>query len=141
LASFGNTGLHLHPRTVDVAEVTPDQADFRVVPHFSPDIHSVTPDRIVEGGCDDRLLESRSVRLIRPETGKIRAEELGHSKDRNGCPDIWRLANGDVAVIGTDLTDAYASRLPEGVPIGAHERLVVIPGSMLSAAKQDIPDV
>jgi hypothetical protein len=69
------------------------------------------------------------------------AEELGHSKDRNGCPDIWRLANGDVAVIGTDLTDAYASRLPEGVPIGAHERLVVIPGSMLSAAKQDIPDV
>lgn len=68
------------------------------------------------------------------------AKELGKSDDEDDCPDIWRLDNGDVAVIGTDLTEAYASRMPEGVPLAAHERLVVIPGVMLSEAKKDIPD-
>lgn len=38
------------------------------------------------------------------------------------------------------LTAVYASRLPTGVSIGPDERLVVIPGNMLSAAKVDIPD-
>ncbi|MFI7103739.1 hypothetical protein ACIBK8_30850 [Streptomyces sp. NPDC050161] len=60
--------------------------------------------------------------------------------DNKTCPDIWRLSNGDVAVIGQDLTDAYAARLPEGVALGAGERLVIIPGIMLSNAKKDIPD-
>jgi hypothetical protein len=69
------------------------------------------------------------------------AKELGHSKTKDDCPDIWRLDNGDVAVIGTDLTEAYASRMPDGVTLGAHERLVVLPGNMLSVAKGDIPDV
>ncbi|WP_328915657.1 MULTISPECIES: hypothetical protein [unclassified Streptomyces] len=68
------------------------------------------------------------------------AEELGNSKDKNQCPDIWQLDNGDIVVIGTDLTDVYRPRLPEGVGLAAGERLVVIPGNMLSAAKVDIPD-
>ncbi|KUL35567.1 hypothetical protein ADL22_27100 [Streptomyces sp. NRRL F-4489] len=68
------------------------------------------------------------------------AAELGHSQGRDECPDIWQLSNGDIAVIGRDLTDAYAPRLPDGVTLGAGERLVVIPGSMLSAAKPDIAD-
>lgn len=68
------------------------------------------------------------------------AAELGHSNDRDDCPDIWQLGNGDIAVIGRDLTAAYSSRLPEGVSLRGDERVVVLPGSMLSAAKEDIPD-
>jgi hypothetical protein len=68
------------------------------------------------------------------------AEELGNSKDGDDCPDIWELSNGDVAVIGRDRTEAYRSRLPEGVTLSPDERLVVLPGNMLAAAKGDIPD-
>ncbi|MET9346016.1 hypothetical protein [Streptomyces termitum] len=68
------------------------------------------------------------------------AAELGNSKDEDDCPDIWRLSNGDVAVIGRDLTDHYRSQLPDGVTLGADEKLVVLPGNMLSTAKADIPD-
>ncbi|MER7921014.1 MULTISPECIES: hypothetical protein [unclassified Streptomyces] len=68
------------------------------------------------------------------------AAELDNSKDEDECPDIWQLSNGDVAVIGRDLTDHYRSNLPGGVNLGPDERLVVIPGNMLSAAKADIPD-
>jgi hypothetical protein len=68
------------------------------------------------------------------------AAELGNSQGDDECPDIWQLDNGDVAVIGRDLTAGYASRLPDGVTLGSDERLVVIPGNMLSAAKPDIPD-
>lgn len=68
------------------------------------------------------------------------AAELGNSENEEKCPDIWQLNNGDIAVIGRDLTDHYDSRLPDGVSLGADERLIVIPGNMLSAAKADIPD-
>lgn len=68
------------------------------------------------------------------------AQELGNSKDKEDCPDIWQLDNGDIAVIGRDLTAAYSANLPAGVSVTTNERLVVIPGNMLSAAKEDIPD-
>jgi hypothetical protein len=68
------------------------------------------------------------------------AAELGATAGRDGCPDIWELDNGDVAVIGRDLTPAYLHRLPESVTIAADERVVIIPRSMLIAAKADIPD-
>ncbi|GAA3853698.1 hypothetical protein [Streptomyces sedi] len=68
------------------------------------------------------------------------AQETDDSDGRDACPDIWQLSNGDVAVIGRDLTGTYAARLPSGVSVAADERLVVIPGNMLSAAKSDIPD-
>ena len=68
------------------------------------------------------------------------AEEQGKSDAKKGCPDIWRLGNGDVAIIGRDLTEAYEGRLPQGVGVSPDERLVVIPGIMLSTAKADIPD-
>jgi hypothetical protein len=50
------------------------------------------------------------------------------------------LDNGDVAVIGTDLTTSYETRLPDGVSIDPGERLVVIPRATILAAKADIPD-
>lgn len=68
------------------------------------------------------------------------ARESGNSQGREQCPDIWQLSNGDIAVIGRDLTEHYGASLPEGVSLAGDERLVVIPGGMLSAAKPDIPD-
>lgn len=68
------------------------------------------------------------------------ALELGDTTASPSCPDIWELSNGDVAVIGRDLTDSYAARLPEGVNVGPDERLVVIPRNMIVAAKRDIPN-
>jgi hypothetical protein len=62
------------------------------------------------------------------------------SGGENGCPDIWELDNGDVAVIGRDLTENYANRLPAGASVGVGERLVVIPRGMARAAKADLPD-
>ncbi|MEU2069500.1 hypothetical protein [Streptomyces anulatus] len=69
------------------------------------------------------------------------ARELGATSSGPECPDIWELENGDIAVIGRDLTDSLGARLPDGVFIGPDERLVVIPRRMLVAAKADIPDV
>lgn len=66
---------------------------------------------------------------------------LDLTNDDPTCPDIWELNNGDIAVIGRDLTESYAPRLPEGVSVGVDERLIIIPGAMLRAAKADIPDV
>lgn len=68
------------------------------------------------------------------------AFELGETTASPTCPDIWELSNGDVAVVGRDLTAVYLHRLPDGVSVGADERLVVIPRSMMIAAKPDISD-
>lgn len=69
------------------------------------------------------------------------ALELGETKTGPECPDIWELENGDIAVIGRDLTASLGTRLPDGVSISSDERLVVIPRSMIIAAKEDIPSV
>lgn len=69
------------------------------------------------------------------------AQELGATSTGPECPDIWELENGDIAVIGRDLTDSLGKRLPDGVSISRNERLVVIPRRMLIAAKADIPHV
>lgn len=68
------------------------------------------------------------------------AAELGDTGGRDGCPDIWELSNGDIAVVGRDLTGVYGHRLPAGVTVAGDERVVVIPRNMLIAAKPDIPD-
>jgi hypothetical protein len=68
------------------------------------------------------------------------ARELGGNSGKQGCPDIWELSNGDIAVIGRNLSEAYTGRLPEDVSLAEDERLVVIPRAMIIAAKKDIPD-
>jgi hypothetical protein len=68
------------------------------------------------------------------------AHELGTTSNDSSCPDIWELSNGDVAVIGRDLTESYCGRLPEGVTVDPDERLIVIPRSTMIAARGDIPD-
>ncbi|WSP41714.1 hypothetical protein OG247_33350 [Streptomyces sp. NBC_01244] len=62
------------------------------------------------------------------------------SGGESGCPDVWELDNGDVVVIGRDLTENYAGRLPDGVSVSAGERLVVIPRGMARAVRSDVPD-
>ncbi|MET8358848.1 hypothetical protein [Micromonospora sp. NPDC005171] len=56
------------------------------------------------------------------------------------CPDIWKLCNGGVAVIGQGLTETYQDRLPEGVSVDPGERLIIIPRSTMIAVKAGIPD-
>jgi len=86
-----------------------------------------------------RPWEADSSALFMRRLGKS-AKQLGTTKDEDGCPDIWELDNGDIAIVGRDLTDAYIAHLPADVTIAADERLVVIPGSMLRSAKPDIAD-
>lgn len=56
------------------------------------------------------------------------------------CPDIFELANGDFAVIGTDSTDSLDSQLPADAARADYERIVVITRETLLRAKADIPD-
>lgn len=67
-------------------------------------------------------------------------KKLGVSRINDECPDIWELDNGDIAVVGRDMTDRYAPRMPDNLRIAAGERLVVIPRITLISAKADIPD-
>jgi hypothetical protein len=76
---------------------------------------------------------------FRRRLGKT-AAELGDSRTTNDCPDIWELDNGDIAIVGRDVTATFADRLPPDLRIGDDERLVIIPGNMLRAAKPDIAD-
>jgi hypothetical protein len=57
-----------------------------------------------------------------------------------GCPDLFELADGNFAVIGTDLTDEIIKQLPADAGVGTHERIVVVRRDVLIAAKHDIPD-
>lgn len=68
------------------------------------------------------------------------SHELGQTSGNSSCPDIWELDNGDIAVIGQDLTAEYEARLPEDVSVDPGERLVIIPRKTITAAKADIPD-
>jgi hypothetical protein len=68
------------------------------------------------------------------------SHELGQTSGNSSCPDIWELDNGDIAVIGQDLTSEYAARLPADVSVDQGERLVIIPRKTITAAKADIPD-
>lgn len=96
------------------------------------------------------LVTGRGVRMSRPWEADPEASfvrrlgkhplELGATSSTPDCPDIWELSNGDVAFIGRDLTESYRGSLPPGVSVGSDERLVVLPGRMLRAAKSDILD-
>ena len=66
-----------------------------------------------------------------------------HAKGRqsvalNGCPDLWELDNGDIAIIGIDITDACATKLPPTAGCGSDERVVRVPRKVMLAARRDI---
>lgn len=56
----------------------------------------------------------------------------------DGCPDIWELENGDIAIIGIDMTDEAIAKLPPTAGCGRDERIVRLPRSLLVNAKQDL---
>ena len=56
----------------------------------------------------------------------------------NGCPDLWELEDGDIAVIGIDITGVCASKLPATAGCGPDERIVRLPRGVILAAKSDI---
>ncbi|QOV35050.1 hypothetical protein IM697_33960 [Streptomyces ferrugineus] len=56
------------------------------------------------------------------------------------CPDIFELADGSFAVIGTDATDSLDPDLPSDASRADYERIVVITRETLIRAKADIPD-
>ncbi|MEU3983108.1 hypothetical protein AB0F77_23985 [Streptomyces sp. NPDC026672] len=62
------------------------------------------------------------------------------SLDGNTCPDIFELADGSFAVIGTDKTEALDGKLPADAGRADYERIVVITRETLLRAKVDIPD-
>lgn len=68
------------------------------------------------------------------------AHELKITGGNASCPEIWELDNGDIAIIGTELTARYEGRLPSDVKVDPGESLVVIPRKTIISAKADIPD-
>ncbi|MGW5053392.1 hypothetical protein [Actinokineospora sp. NPDC004072] len=89
---------------------------------------------------DPKAEFSRRLGIAPTAPGSGRESGETGSGGEGGCPDIWELDNGDVAVIGRDFTEVYAGRLPDGANVASDERIVVIPRGMARAAKADLPD-
>lgn len=53
----------------------------------------------------------------------------------NGCPDVWELDNGDVAVIGLRKTSLLSSKLPSDAGCGPDEEIVVVPGDLFRSIR------
>jgi hypothetical protein len=68
------------------------------------------------------------------------AHELELTGGDASCPEMWWLDNGDVAVIGAELTTSYQGRLPEGVKVDPGEKLVILPRAIVISARRGIPD-
>ena len=61
------------------------------------------------------------------------------SLNNGTCPDIFELADGDFAIIGTDRTAELDDKLPRGAARADYERIVVISRATLVDARRDIP--
>ena len=61
-----------------------------------------------------------------------------HSVGCDGCPDIWELADGDIAVIGINITGAARAHLPPTAGCGPDEQIVRLPRSVLLNARRDL---
>lgn len=64
--------------------------------------------------------------------------ELGNTTADPSCPDIWELSDGNIAIIGRDLTTDLENSLPADANIGSDERLVVIPRNTFESAVEYI---
>jgi hypothetical protein len=59
----------------------------------------------------------------------------------NGCPDFWELENGDIAIIGIRITESVKAHLPDTAGCGPDEEVVLVPRSLLLAARGDIANL
>jgi hypothetical protein len=55
------------------------------------------------------------------------------------CPDIFELADGNFAVVGTDRTEELRDQLPADAGVASYERVVVITRETFLAAAKDLP--
>ena len=54
------------------------------------------------------------------------------------CPDVFELADGNFAIIGTDRTAEYRDQLPSDAGVAPYERVVVITRETFVAAVKDL---
>lgn len=59
----------------------------------------------------------------------------------SGCPDVWELDNGDIAVIGRRETTNLSSRLPLTAGCGPDEEIVVLPRYIVLNALNDLMEL
>jgi hypothetical protein len=64
---------------------------------------------------------------------------VSHCSGGYTCPDIFELASGDFAVIGTDITEQATAWLPPDSGCGPNERIVTLPRRILVLARTAIP--
>ncbi|WP_298296708.1 hypothetical protein [uncultured Litoreibacter sp.] len=77
--------------------------------------------------------------MIKRRLGKcLHSISDASSGGASGCPDIFELENGDIAVIGIRATSGLASHLPADAGCGPDEDIVVLPRSLVIAAAEDI---
>nr|WP_221382372.1 hypothetical protein [Actinoplanes polyasparticus] len=56
------------------------------------------------------------------------------------CPDLFELADGNFAVVGTDRTEELMNQLPPDAGVATYERIVVITRETLMAAWKDLSE-
>src|SRR5687768_14151481 len=76
------------------------------------------------------------VSFLPPATGALAASSIGRrmglSPSARGsmtnctCPDIFELADGNFAVVGTDRTEELRDQLPPDAGVASYEKIVVI---------------
>ena len=77
--------------------------------------------------------------MIKRRLGK-RLHDISHngSGGASGCPDIFEMENGDIAVIGVRATSGISGSLPSDAGCGPDEEIVVLPRELVLAAASDI---
>ena len=55
-----------------------------------------------------------------------------------GCPDMFELDNGDLAIIGIRKTEELKKHLPSDAGCGPDEEIVIVPRNIFVNAKSDI---
>jgi hypothetical protein len=69
---------------------------------------------------------------------RLGATPQERGSDANGtCPDIFELADGRFAIVGTH-TPELAAKLPDDAGVAPYETIVTIPREVLLLAKADI---
>lgn len=66
-------------------------------------------------------------------------EVVGRTCDFAGdCPSVWELDNGDIIIVGKNVTNEIRAQLPLNSGVGPDEEVVLIPRSVFVSTKADI---